>query len=79
MQTYLEQWLRLMLRWDPKARGGGLAKDKRPACFTMLDNILAMKVSGFVFTVICYCFSCLLFMALSDYSVLANVCQRLKN
>ena len=44
MQTYLEQWLRLMLRWDPKARGGGLAKDKRPACFTMLDNILAMKV-----------------------------------
>ena len=45
MQTYLEQWLRLMLRWDPKARGGGLAKDKRPACFTMLDNILAMKVS----------------------------------
>lgn len=44
MQTYLEQWLRLMLRWDPKARGGGLAKDKRPACFTMLDNILAMKI-----------------------------------
>ena len=61
MQTYLEQWLRLMLRWDPKARGGGLAKDKRPACFTMLDNILAMKVSGFVFIVICYCFSCLVF------------------
>ena len=46
MQTYLVQWLQLMLRWDAKTRGGGLAKDKRPTCFTMLDNILSMKVSN---------------------------------
>ncbi|KAL4239867.1 hypothetical protein ACF0H5_000667 [Mactra antiquata] len=44
MLTYLEQWLRNMLRWDPKARGGGLAKDNRPACFQMLENVLKMKI-----------------------------------
>ncbi|XP_060588083.1 inhibitor of nuclear factor kappa-B kinase subunit alpha-like [Ruditapes philippinarum] len=44
MQTYLEQWLRNMLRWDPKARGGGLVKAGRPAVFQMLDNILQMKI-----------------------------------
>nr|ASE55486.1 inhibitor of nuclear factor kappa-B kinase [Cyclina sinensis] len=44
MQTYLEQWLRTMLRWDPKARGGGLLTGRRPACFQMLDNILQMKI-----------------------------------
>ena len=47
VQTYLEQWLRLMLRWDPRARGGGLAKQNRPACFQMLENVLQMKVFAF--------------------------------
>jgi len=45
MQVYLEQWLRMMLRWEPKARGGGLNKEGRPACFSILDNIFNMKVT----------------------------------
>ncbi|KAH3861372.1 inhibitor of nuclear factor kappa-B kinase subunit alpha-like isoform X2 [Dreissena polymorpha] len=44
MQTYLEQWLRLMLRWDPKARGGGLGKDSRATCFNILETVLNMKI-----------------------------------
>ncbi|KAL3877400.1 hypothetical protein ACJMK2_035111 [Sinanodonta woodiana] len=49
MQTYIENWLRLMLRWDPKQRGGGLKPgtqegESRPQCFVMLDNILSMKI-----------------------------------
>lgn len=44
MQTYLEQWLRSMLRWDPRARGGGLVKAGRPAAFQMLENILEIPV-----------------------------------
>lgn len=44
MQTYMEQWLRMLLRWDPKNRGGNLALDGRPTCFSMLDSILKMKI-----------------------------------
>ncbi|XP_052780366.1 inhibitor of nuclear factor kappa-B kinase subunit alpha-like [Mya arenaria] len=44
MQVYMEQWLRMMLRWDPKARGGGLNKEGRPACFSILDSIFNMKI-----------------------------------
>lgn len=44
MQAYFEQWLRLMLRWDPKARGGGLSEG-RPQCFKILDTVLGIKVS----------------------------------
>ncbi|PVD39154.1 hypothetical protein C0Q70_01782 [Pomacea canaliculata] len=46
MKTYMEQWLRLMLRWDPRARGGGLVPDNtgRPRCFVMLEHILALKI-----------------------------------
>lgn len=47
--SYLEQWLRLMLRWDPKQRGGGMVQiwenAFRPKCFLLLDQILATKVS----------------------------------
>jgi len=49
--SYMEQWLRLMLRWDPKQRGGGMVQTGenafRPKCFLLLDQILATKVSGF--------------------------------
>ena len=44
MQSYFEQWLRLMLRWDPKQRGGGLGENRRPQCFTFLDTMMDMKV-----------------------------------
>ena len=44
MQAYFEQWLRFMLRWDPKARGGGLC-DGRPQCFKVLDTVLSIKVN----------------------------------
>ncbi|XP_028651422.1 inhibitor of nuclear factor kappa-B kinase subunit alpha [Erpetoichthys calabaricus] len=41
----LENWLQLMLRWDPVQRGGGLTSEsKRPQCFFLLDQILSMKV-----------------------------------
>ncbi|XP_061182095.1 inhibitor of nuclear factor kappa-B kinase subunit alpha-like [Saccostrea echinata] len=43
MQAYFEQWLRLMLRWDPKARGGGLIEG-RPQCFKILDTMLSIKI-----------------------------------
>ncbi|XP_078319529.1 inhibitor of nuclear factor kappa-B kinase subunit alpha-like [Crassostrea virginica] len=43
MQAYFEQWLRFMLRWDPKARGGGLC-DGRPQCFKVLDTVLSIKI-----------------------------------
>ena len=47
--SYMEQWLRLMLRWDPKQRGGGMVQIGenafRPKCFLLLDQILATKVS----------------------------------
>ncbi|KAK7507653.1 hypothetical protein BaRGS_00001588 [Batillaria attramentaria] len=48
MKTYMEQWLRLMLRWDPKARGGGMAHvadgPSRPRCFLMLEQMLSTKI-----------------------------------
>ncbi|XP_064601386.1 inhibitor of nuclear factor kappa-B kinase subunit alpha-like [Liolophura sinensis] len=45
LQVYFEQWLRMMLYWDPKARGGGIDPDqRRPNCFVLLDNLLEMKI-----------------------------------
>ncbi|XP_059163878.1 inhibitor of nuclear factor kappa-B kinase subunit alpha-like [Physella acuta] len=47
LQNYLEQWLRLMLRWDPKARGGGIVQAQgieRPKCFCVLEQIMAIKI-----------------------------------
>nr|UFQ90030.1 inhibitor of nuclear factor kappa B kinase subunit alpha [Haliotis discus hannai] len=44
MRGYFEQWLRKMLRWDAKARGGGLTPDKRPKCFNMLQHALDLKI-----------------------------------
>ncbi|KAL8585012.1 hypothetical protein ACOMHN_043648 [Nucella lapillus] len=48
MTSYLEQWLRLMLRWDPKQRGGGMVQISdhifRPKCFLLLDQILITKI-----------------------------------
>lgn len=44
MKTYMEQWLQLMLRWDPKTRGGMFNNTSRPRAFTMLDQILDMKI-----------------------------------
>ncbi|KAI2657816.1 Inhibitor of nuclear factor kappa-B kinase subunit alpha [Labeo rohita] len=41
----LEGLLQLMLKWDPVQRGGGLNPDtKQPQCFSLLDQILNMKV-----------------------------------
>ncbi|XP_077998979.1 inhibitor of nuclear factor kappa-B kinase subunit alpha-like [Glandiceps talaboti] len=41
----LEDWLRLMLLWLPRVRGGPLDADsKRPRCFSDIDRILNRKV-----------------------------------
>ncbi|CAL1531320.1 unnamed protein product [Lymnaea stagnalis] len=47
LQGFFEQWLRLMLRWDPKARGGGIIQMEgveRPKCFCLLEKIIAVKI-----------------------------------
>ncbi|XP_069125101.1 inhibitor of nuclear factor kappa-B kinase subunit alpha-like isoform X2 [Argopecten irradians] len=43
LQVYFEKWLQLMLRWDPKSRGGGL-RDGRPHCFHLLDSMLYVQI-----------------------------------
>ncbi|XP_057682571.1 inhibitor of nuclear factor kappa-B kinase subunit alpha-like isoform X2 [Corythoichthys intestinalis] len=41
----MEALLQLMLKWDPVHRGGGVhPESKKPLCFDLLDQILAMKV-----------------------------------
>ncbi|KAK1166493.1 inhibitor of nuclear factor kappa-B kinase subunit alpha [Acipenser oxyrinchus oxyrinchus] len=41
----LENWLQMMLKWDPVQRGGGVDPDTKQAiCFLFLDQILSMKV-----------------------------------
>ncbi|KAG5266224.1 hypothetical protein AALO_G00228560 [Alosa alosa] len=41
----LESLLQLMLRWDPVQRGGALHHESRqPQCFSVLEEILSMKV-----------------------------------
>ncbi|KAI1886825.1 hypothetical protein AGOR_G00199790 [Albula goreensis] len=41
----LEILLQYMLKWDPVQRGGGShPENKQPQCFTVLDQILSMKV-----------------------------------
>ncbi|KAJ8318661.1 hypothetical protein KUTeg_003752 [Tegillarca granosa] len=42
MQSYFEQFLQLMLRWDNRSRGGGLI-DNRAKCFSYLDNMLQLQ------------------------------------
>lgn len=43
--VYFEQFLRLMLIWDSKMRGGGVDHaTKRPKCFILLENIFDMKI-----------------------------------
>ena len=48
LRNYFEQWLALMLRWDPKARGGGVIEIQgveRPKCFFLLEQIVNLKVN----------------------------------
>ncbi|ESP04014.1 hypothetical protein LOTGIDRAFT_110348 [Lottia gigantea] len=49
MQKYFEDWLRQMLRWDPKTRGGGMSNEKRQNCFLLLDRILSIKISNILY------------------------------
>lgn len=43
----MENWLQLMLNWDPQQRGGGSDPEtNRPRCFLIMDHILNLKVSG---------------------------------
>ena len=50
LQSYFEQWLRVMLDFDPKTRGtkpgtSAISDNKqRPYCFENLDRILNAKV-----------------------------------
>uniref|UniRef100_A0A0B6ZML0 IkappaB kinase n=1 Tax=Arion vulgaris TaxID=1028688 RepID=A0A0B6ZML0_9EUPU len=47
LQNYFEQWLRLMLRWDPKARGGGIIQvvgGERSKCFYLIEQIMALTI-----------------------------------
>ncbi|XP_041364104.1 inhibitor of nuclear factor kappa-B kinase subunit alpha-like [Gigantopelta aegis] len=47
LKGYFEHWLRLMLRWDPNQRGGGIVPEtNRPKCFNVLEHILALKLSN---------------------------------
>ncbi|XP_031812543.1 inhibitor of nuclear factor kappa-B kinase subunit alpha isoform X3 [Sarcophilus harrisii] len=40
----MEQWLQLMLTWDPQQRGGSLDLTlKQPGCFVLMDQILNLK------------------------------------
>ncbi|XP_072347733.1 inhibitor of nuclear factor kappa-B kinase subunit alpha [Scyliorhinus torazame] len=40
----LETWLQLMLKWDPKVRGGNIDPNiNRPSCFLFLEHILSQK------------------------------------
>lgn len=40
-----ESLLQMLLLWDPAARGGGLDPDtNKPSCYSVLQNILNMKV-----------------------------------
>lgn len=42
----MENWLQLMLNWDPQQRGGGLDPETGcPKCFQLMDHILNLKVS----------------------------------
>ncbi|XP_010568433.1 PREDICTED: inhibitor of nuclear factor kappa-B kinase subunit alpha isoform X5 [Haliaeetus leucocephalus] len=41
----MENWLQLMLNWDPQQRGGGLDPEtSRPNCFLIMDHILNLKI-----------------------------------
>ncbi|XP_072484563.1 inhibitor of nuclear factor kappa-B kinase subunit alpha isoform X1 [Notamacropus eugenii] len=41
----MEQWLQLMLTWDPQQRGGGLDPTLKPGCFLLMDHILNLKIA----------------------------------
>ena len=47
-QLYMEHWLRTMLEWDPKKRGGPMTapdgKTGRVSCFEILSKILQTRV-----------------------------------
>jgi len=48
-QAYFEQWLRMMLLWEPKGRGQKTPNQpgsdhQQPYCFEFLDHILSTKV-----------------------------------
>uniref|UniRef100_A0A8B9PLW6 Inhibitor of nuclear factor kappa-B kinase subunit alpha n=1 Tax=Apteryx owenii TaxID=8824 RepID=A0A8B9PLW6_APTOW len=41
----MENWLQLMLNWDPQQRGGGIEPEtSRPKCFLIMDHILNLKI-----------------------------------
>ncbi|XP_028936882.1 inhibitor of nuclear factor kappa-B kinase subunit alpha [Ornithorhynchus anatinus] len=41
----MENWLQLMLNWDPQQRGGGIdSSTKQPRCFLLMDQILHLKI-----------------------------------
>ncbi|XP_027702126.1 inhibitor of nuclear factor kappa-B kinase subunit alpha isoform X2 [Vombatus ursinus] len=42
----MEQWLQLMLTWDPQQRGGSLDVTlKQPGCFVIMEHILNLKIA----------------------------------
>lgn len=46
----IESLLQMLLLWDPAARGGKLDPDtNKPYCYTILQNILNMKVKDLFF------------------------------
>jgi len=47
LRAYLEQWLRLMLRWEADKRGGPRdANTQRLQCFKLLEQIISVKVGN---------------------------------
>ena len=54
----VETLLQMLLMWDPTARGGGLDPEtNKPHCYTILQNILNMKVNhmAVIWTHLCHC------------------------
>jgi len=75
-QAYFEQWLRMMLLWEPRGRGQKApsqpgADRQRPYCFEFLDQILNTKVYDLYSRMFCYLYSELL-MYSGLYFLIAN-------
>uniref|UniRef100_A0A8C5Q3M2 Inhibitor of nuclear factor kappa-B kinase subunit alpha n=1 Tax=Leptobrachium leishanense TaxID=445787 RepID=A0A8C5Q3M2_9ANUR len=45
IKDQMEDWLQLVLNWDPRSRGGAIdPQTNRPKCFIQMDHILNLKI-----------------------------------
>lgn len=76
----MENWLQLMLNWDPQQRGGGFDPEtSRPKCFVVMDHILNLKVSVVLLGLLkaedrnCIQWSKAIILASSNLGIMRNV------